>query len=222
MKLTPPRILALFAVSLPAHAATISSFHDPDDGSVDSEIENYTFSSSLDGASFDLTLTIEALAGGILATGTNNDLGIADGNLTSSEVLSFELSLSNFVASPTITSISQLQASFTSLRFAAANANGDSGTISSINGIPTSYSWVDGNGGSDFTGHVGTAAEFDLVEVAGGNLVSAFEHLTDGGNYRLDALEFEVISVVATPEPSGLAAAGFLLGTGLLLRQRSR
>ncbi|MEM7601940.1 MAG: PEP-CTERM sorting domain-containing protein [Verrucomicrobiota bacterium] len=212
----------LFYPSVHASLITVQlNDSNADDGSLDSSTELFRSSQSLSGATFDLLITAVA-ANGVFNEGTSAELAITtlagdSSNIdVSGEDASFSLLIDNFSSGSSGFVLGDLDFGFRTLELSAATAAADEGNFNMINGSSSAFAWADGNGGSDFTGHLGTDAQFDLQAMNAGNRVTSFSHLYVGGAWRYDNVDIE-FNFTPIPEPTtlvgllSLAIGGFLL-----------
>ena len=222
--------LVLFLNAKCLHGATtsIGTFQNPADGATDEASELYLFNVTLDSATFTIELVISTPGIGTLkasSISSSNDLAIDGGiedptadSLNPGETLDFSLSLTGFVPGGSVSSVEQIELSFLNIKMDAANDSSDAGIFSQLNGGSDIFSWSDGNGGADFTGHLGTDAHFNLRMMNLGNPVDSFRHTTTGGEYRVDSISIEYSAVPEVGQP----VLGVLLATSLIGARRRK
>lgn len=194
------------------------------DGSIDGNSELFQSSLvNLGDASFNFQIAVTT-ATSALAEAPSGDLGHDSAAGTSPEFdalgedVTFNISIVNFTTGGT-TLISNVGFSAETLTYDAAFGSDDSATISNINGMATSLTWADMNGGSDFTGHL-SGVGVNLFQANGNQAVTSFTHDFVGGRFRIEDLTIEFSAIAAVPEPSTTTVLVLATCIGCLRRRR--
>lgn len=151
--------------------------------------------------SFDFQLTISGVniitrLGDIGVGVTSDAAGDIDGL---GEDFDVSVEIVNFVDS-SLAGVILSDLTFNDVVVTAGNSPNDSGSFTLGSNV---FTWQDGNGGSDFVGHDGGNAVFDLNAANGGG-VSTFSHAYVDGAYRFESFDVSVNAVTAVPEPTSL------------------
>ena len=181
---------------------------------------SYSQAFTTSGVTYTVNFNVGSIGG--FLSGTTADLGVwsnVNAESDGGEVSSFNAGEGLIVDNVTISGVSGGTALFDSITrvgFRFATAGGDEGEFT-VGGTSLPWSTLVGSATNNLDSDGGSDQNFAIQTANGGTAVSQFQLDHVGGAWRLDALEFNVLTAV--PEPTSFLMFGLVAG-GLGFRRR--